>query len=101
MWQGGDAAAAIRRAEGIDSATIPSRIRRCRFLLELAIAHLHRREPFAAVHHVGLALDESWEAVAPIPWASDVAHELVEMAPPTLRGSAATIAARFANPMSA
>lgn len=80
--------------------TIPSRVRRSRFLLELAVAHIHRCEPFAAVHYLGLAVDESWEAITPIPWATDLAHELAEMAPATLRNKASELASRFATPMS-
>ena len=97
----GDTAGAIQRAEQIDPATIPSRVRRSRFLLELAVAYMRRREPFAAVHYLGLAVAESREAVTPIPWATDLAHELVEMAPPTLRNEASALAARFASPLSA
>jgi hypothetical protein len=97
----GDTTDAIKRAERIDPAAVPSRVRRSRFLLGLALAHARQREPFAAVHYLGAAVDESWEAITPIPWATELADELVEMAPPVLRNNATELAARFAVPMSA
>ena len=92
---------AIQRAERVDPATVPSRVRRSRFLLELALAHARRGEPFAAVHYLGAAVGESWEAITPIPWATELAKELAAMAPPALRNNASQLAARFAVPMSA
>ena len=96
----GNTVDAIRRAENMNPESIPSRVRRSRFLLELAVAHRRQRDAFAAVHHLGLALDESTEAVAPIPWATDLAYELVQIAPRTLQATASRVASRFAAPMS-
>ncbi len=86
---------AVRRAEQLDPALIPSRIRRSRFLLELAVAHVRLREPFAAIHYLGAAIAECPEAIMPIPWAADVVRELVEIAPATLRGAAIELEDRF------
>lgn len=86
---------AVHRAEQLDPALIPSRIRRSRFLLELAVAHVRLREPFAAIHYMRSAITECPEAVIPIPWAADVVHELVQIAPATLRSAASELEDRF------
>ena len=91
---------AVRRGERLSPATIPSRVRRSRFLMELAVAHSRRGERFAGIHYFGSALDESREAIAPIPWVANLASELTAMAPPTLHGKAVKLAgrARFSVP---
>jgi DNA-binding XRE family transcriptional regulator len=97
----GNVGHAIQQAERIDPSTVPSLVRRSRLLLELALGQARRHEPFAAIHYLKLAVSESSEAVTTIPWAADLAVELVKMAPRTLRGTALEILGHFGRPLPA
>jgi transcriptional regulator with XRE-family HTH domain len=85
---------AIAQSRRIDPAGSPSVVRRSRFLLEVAQAHVSKRDPEAAVQTLGTAADVSLEAVALIPWARTLADELAESRGP-VRAGALALSARL------
>lgn len=89
----GATADAVSLGEAINPLQIPSLVRRSRLLLELALAHSQRRDPYGAVYFLGRAAGVSREAVAMIPWAVDLACELAAHAPTVLKRDADQLAA--------
>lgn len=86
---------AISHAGRLDPVSIPSVVRRSRFLLEIAQTHALRNDPRQAVNYLRAATDVSDEAVALIPWAQRLADQLVEDVPADARRSAEQVADRL------
>ncbi|WP_165555796.1 helix-turn-helix domain-containing protein [Kribbella pittospori] len=83
---------AIVHARRLDPTTIPSVVRRSRFLLEIAQTHALRNDPKVAIEYLRAAADVSDEAVALIPWVRQLADQLVADAPAHVRRSATQLA---------
>lgn len=86
---------AIQHAQRLDPRTIPSVVRRSRFLLEVAQAHALKNDQRTAIHLLTSAADVSDEAVALIPWARHLADQLADDAPADVRRPASQLADRL------
>jgi hypothetical protein len=82
LWKSREA---LRRAEQIDPATIPSRERRGRFFVEMARGHFGARDRVAATRLLLLACDEGVDAVRWSPAARVIVDDLVARPPLAVR----------------
>lgn len=86
---------ALTQAARIAPDSPPSVVRSSRLLLEEAHAHTQKTDYDSAVRALTAAADTSTEAVALIPWARELADELVANTSGGIRMEATTLAARL------
>jgi transcriptional regulator with XRE-family HTH domain len=89
----GRSAAALRRAEAVDTDGIGSVPRRTRLLIEIARGHMMRREHTAAVALLRAAFDTGPEATIYSLHGRSMVQELQDAAGPLLRGQVAQLSA--------
>jgi transcriptional regulator with XRE-family HTH domain len=90
LWKSREA---LRRAETIDPAAIPSRERRGRFYVELARGHYAAKDRIAAARLLLLACDEGADAVRWSPAARVIVDDLVARPPTAMREDVRRLAA--------
>lgn len=86
---------AIRKAESFDPATIPSRPRRARHLIEVARAYHADRQRVAAVHLLLRAYDTASETIRFNSYARDMSADLLRNGGSSIRAEAADLATKL------
>ena len=79
-------------AEAIDPASVESRERRSRLLLDIAFGHHQKKETAAAVHYLGEAIKVTPEGVRYVPGARSLASAIEKSARGPLKASAVELA---------
>jgi transcriptional regulator with XRE-family HTH domain len=92
LWRSREA---LRRAESIDPATIPSRERRGRLFVEMARGHHAADGRIAATRLLLLACDEGVDGVRYSPAARAIVEDLRVNAPAAVRGDVDTLVTRL------
>jgi transcriptional regulator with XRE-family HTH domain len=92
LWKSREA---LRRAESIEPASIPSRERRGRLFVEMARGHHAADGRIAATRLLLLACDEGVDAVQYSPAARAIVNDLIHNPPPAVRADVQTLSARI------
>lgn len=95
LWKSRDA---LRRAEGIDTESIPSRERRGRLMVEMARGHHAAGDRIASCRLLLRACDEGADAVVWSPAARTIVDDLVARPPSAVRADVALLASRVGAP---